>query len=257
MKKILNVFLMFSLMLGLLGCQSFGRKFKDFLNNGKKTPKKIVAKKPQRSFSSHPNYYKAPHRKYKRTTRETLANENQLASRSGSLWIMEGQGSYLFSQNIMRMIGDPIAIRIEGEPRQQLESKSNVIKELIEKLKVRKQSRARRLASAKKAAAARAKGATAAPTATAKEEKSASTAGQKKRASAFSIQSVPTRIVERLVDGNYRVKGSQPFLIGQREYKTIVTGVVRAEDFSEDGISATKLIDPKFDIVSSRRGSVQ
>ena len=69
----------------------------------------------------------------------------------------------------------------------------------------------------------------------------------------FPVKSVPTRIVERLVDGNYRVKGSQPFMIGKREYKVIVTGIVRAGDFSDGGISAGKLIDSKFDIVSQRR----
>jgi flagellar L-ring protein precursor FlgH len=42
-------------------------------------------------------------------------------------------------------------------------------------------------------------------------------------------------------------------LIGPREYKIIVTGIVRAEDFNEEGISATKLLDSKFDIVSARR----
>ena len=58
----------------------------------------------------------------------------------------------------------------------------------------------------------------------------------------------------RLVDGNYRVKGSQPFMIGTREFKVIVTGIVRAEDFNEEGTSASKLLDPSFDIVSSRKG---
>ncbi|HMN67607.1 MAG TPA: flagellar basal body L-ring protein FlgH, partial [Bdellovibrionales bacterium] len=66
-------------------------------------------------------------------------------------------------------------------------------------------------------------------------------------------KNVPTRIVERTLEGNYRVKGSQPIMIGNREYKVIVTGIVRAEDFNEEGIGAGKLLDPKFDIVSARR----
>ncbi|NJL26084.1 MAG: flagellar basal body L-ring protein FlgH [Calothrix sp. SM1_5_4] len=69
----------------------------------------------------------------------------------------------------------------------------------------------------------------------------------------FNVKNVPTRIVERTLEGNYRVKGSQPFMIGNREYKVIVTGVVRAEDFNDEGIPASKLLDPKFDIVSARR----
>ena len=64
---------------------------------------------------------------------------------------------------------------------------------------------------------------------------------------------VPTRIVELLKDGNYRVKGDQPFMIGKREYKVIVTGIVRPADFDDAGISAEKLLDPKFDIVSLKR----
>jgi flagellar L-ring protein precursor FlgH len=46
----------------------------------------------------------------------------------------------------------------------------------------------------------------------------------------------------------------QPFMIGKREYKVIVTGVVRPEDFDDAGIEAGKLLDPQFDIVSSRKG---
>jgi flagellar L-ring protein precursor FlgH len=42
-------------------------------------------------------------------------------------------------------------------------------------------------------------------------------------------------------------------MIGNRDYRVIVTGIVRAEDFSEDGVSATKLLDPKFDVVSARQ----
>ena len=68
----------------------------------------------------------------------------------------------------------------------------------------------------------------------------------------FSVKTVPTRVVERMVDGNYRVRGTQPFMIGTREYKVIVSGIVRAEDFNEEGISASQLLDANFDIVSSK-----
>jgi flagellar L-ring protein precursor FlgH len=63
---------------------------------------------------------------------------------------------------------------------------------------------------------------------------------------------VPTRVVERMVDGNYRVRGMQSFMIGQREYKVIVAGIVRAEDFNEEGINASQLLDSSFDIVSAK-----
>ena len=43
-------------------------------------------------------------------------------------------------------------------------------------------------------------------------------------------------------------------MIGKREYKVIVTGLVRPEDFNDAGISAEKILDPQFDIVSSKKG---
>jgi flagellar L-ring protein FlgH len=73
----------------------------------------------------------------------------------------------------------------------------------------------------------------------------------------LKVNEVPTRVVERLVDGNYRVRGAQPFMIGSREYKVIVSGVIRSEDFNENGISSTQLLDSSFDIVSSRGSEVK
>ena len=58
-------------------------------------------------------------------------------------------------------------------------------------------------------------------------------------------------------DGNYRVKGTQAFMIGRRECRVIVTGVIRSNDFNDEGISAAQLIDPKFDILSQRKNTVQ
>ena len=71
----------------------------------------------------------------------------------------------------------------------------------------------------------------------------------------FDVKNIPTRIVERLVDGNYRVKGSQGFMIGKREYRVIATGVVRADEFTESGVPASKLLEPRFDIVSAPKGT--
>ena len=55
-------------------------------------------------------------------------------------------------------------------------------------------------------------------------------------------------------DGSYRVKGTQAFMIGKREYKVIVTGIVRPDDFNEDNTSAAKLLDAQFDVVSTKKG---
>ncbi|MNL31973.1 Flagellar L-ring protein [compost metagenome] len=70
-----------------------------------------------------------------------------------------------------------------------------------------------------------------------------------------NVETVPSKIVEKLPDGNYRIKGQQPFMIGKREYKVIVTGLIRPEDFNDEGITSQKLLDPQYDVVSIRRNS--
>jgi flagellar L-ring protein precursor FlgH len=242
------------------GCANFGYKLKSFLR-GEEAP--AQANKPQaenfeKKFSEIPSYLKGPQRQYKRVTKSTLESEAQLEDSSGSLWVMEGQGAYLFAQNIMRMIGDPIGIKIDGEPKEQLESKVKIITDLINRLA------SKRIEAARKIAAAQTNDKNKKDTPENKNNEKtkpndANASGNKEIENKdeleanFPVKTVPTRIVERLVDGNYRIKGSQPFMIGKREYNVIVTGIVRAEDFAEDGISSTQLLDPKFDIVSKKR----
>jgi len=244
----------------LVACANFGVKLKSFLR-GEDAKSKMSARPSTnygQKFSDRANFMRGPVRQYKkRTTKANLENDSKLSDRSGSLWVMEGQGAYLFSQNIMRMIGDSLSIRIDGEPKEQLESKAKVISNLLSRLNRRR----RAAAEARRLAALRAQ----------KKNKTNKKAGKDKAAqnpsqpnsgggtkednveANFPVKSVPTRIVERMTDGNYRVKGSQPFMIGKREYKVIVTGIVRAGDFSDGGISAQKLVEPKFDIVSKKR----
>jgi flagellar L-ring protein precursor FlgH len=253
--RIYSIGLLGALLISQAGCANFGKKVKAFL--GGKPMSEAEEPLPQGrhshrpSYNSNPNFVPGVQRQYKRTSKEKLQNQARLDSSAGSLWVMEGQGAFLFSQNIMRMIGDPIAVRIDGEPREQLSNKAQVVRDLLEKIK------ARRRALAEKELAKNGN----------KTRKADDKADLRKPASTnkapgsekndFAVKSVPTRIVERLVDGNYRIKGSQPFMIGSREYKVIVTGVVRAEDFTDDGISASKLIDSSFDIVSTRRKDAQ
>ena len=238
--------------ISLFGCGGLGKKLKTFLGGktNASSANSVGSMKSIRGFKNSGNVRIGPDRKYNRMTKKKLRETSALSERSGSLWVMEGQGAYLFSQNIIRMIGDSIAIKIEGDPKQQLESKVKIIKKLLAKLRQRRQARARKLASQPKGESGK-KG---------KKKKNgrkkapAKSAEDKELEDAkLSVKTVPSRIIERMVDGNYRIKGSQPFLIGNREYKAIVTGVVRAEDFSEDGINASKLIDSKFDIVSVRK----
>ncbi len=242
----------------ITGCGSFGKKLKAFLG-GKPiesaTTQQPVARKPSSmKFSDTPNHLAGPRRQYKRVTKKTLEEEALLNSGTGSLWVMEGQGAYLFSQNVVRMIGDPVPVRIEGDSKDQLQTKANVIRKLLDQLDARAkaQALARQRRPAGKAAPE-----TKPEAGGEKEnaEKANATVAQKsaKPQDNFNVNNVTTRVVERTVDGNYRVKGSQPFMIGNREYKVNVTGIVRAEDFNEDGISSKDLLDPNFDIVGVRR----
>src|SRR5690606_26806234 len=73
-------------------------------------------------------------RQYKRMNREKFEEEADLRPEAGSLWVMEGQGAYLFSQNQMRMVGDLLNVRIEGSPKTQLRTKVRVIARLLERL---------------------------------------------------------------------------------------------------------------------------
>jgi flagellar L-ring protein precursor FlgH len=234
------------------GCASFNRKLKGFLggNSAEETKKVSTLTK----FSESGDVAPRVNRQYKRTTKESLSNESALDAKAGSLWVMEGQGAYLFSQNVVRLIGDPLAVTLDGDPRDQLQSKVTVIKKLLAKIEERQKARLRNPAGAdgeteESADAKEEKG----KKKDKKSEPAQQQAAQKEEPADFSVKNVPTRIIERTLEGNYRVKGSQPVMIGSREYKIIVTGIVRAEDFNDDGISAGKLLDPKFDIVSARR----
>lgn len=232
------------------GCAGFGQKLKSWM--GGESNEAAKAKPRLMKFSDNSNVKKGPDRNYKRVTKKKLEDQSQLNSRSGSLWVMEGQGAYLFAQNSVRMIGDSLVVKLDGEARNQVTGKVDVIKKLIDRLENR-----RRLASieaAKEKAKAEGKKTptrpTPSPSPTSAKENGPSNDN-------FNVKVVPTRIVERLLDGNYRVKGSQPFMIGKREYKVIVTGIIKSEDYNDEGVSANQLLDPKFDIVSTRRSMTQ
>ncbi len=242
---------------GQIGCASFNRKIKGWLGGTSSETKQAST---MTKFSDGGEVSPRVRRQYKRTTKETLRDQSALDAKSGSLWVMEGQGAYLFSSNVIRLVGDPLAVQLDGDPKDQLQSKVTVIKKLLAKIEERQKARLRNPAGANAA--------TANPTEETAEAKDEKTKDKKDKAAKaapeqekskeelladFNVKNVPTRIVERTLDGNYRVKGTQPFMIGSREYKIIVTGIVRAEDFNEEGIVSSKLLDPKFDIVSARR----
>jgi flagellar L-ring protein precursor FlgH len=240
------------------GCASFNRKLKAFLGGGSSnTAEAPAAKGNLTTFSENGDLPPRVRRQYKRTTKESLADQSSLDSKSGSLWVMEGQGAYLFSQNIVRMVGDALPVTLEGDPKDQIQSKVNVIRKLVAKIEERQRQRLRDPASTgaegEEESGAAEKGGKKDKEKDKQKANASASQPEKTTDADLAVKYVPTRIVERTLEGNYRIKGTQPFLIGNREYKIIVTGVVRAEDFNDEGIPASKLLDSKFDIVSARR----
>jgi flagellar L-ring protein precursor FlgH len=231
----------------LSGCASISKAWRSLVGHEEDPVAKVTTPR----FSETDTMKVSGDKQYRRMNRQRFEDEADLKADAGSLWVMEGQGAYLFSQNQMRMVGDLLNVKIDGAPKTQLQTKTKVISNLLSRLE---NSQARGLASVPAQAAAPAAGAGAAAEALAAAGAGADKAAATPDASGFNVGVVPTRIVEQLKDGSYRVRGMQPFMIGKREYKVIVTGVVRPEDFDDAGIEAGKLLDPQFDIVSSRKG---
>lgn len=232
MKKALSIFSFFILLTSVTGCASFGKSLKEFLGGDVSPKKRKLNKSPKVVGKVDKN------KKFRRTDHKTLQEKSQLGADSGSLWIERGQGSYLFAQNTNRLIGDLVNVEIKGHPKKQIQTKVKVINDLIDRIK--KQNQARQLTEAGK-----------------KDKKKVDELAGKPgddgdKENDFDVKVVPSRITNIMKDGSYTVKGDQPFMIGKREYKLVVEGIVRQEDFDDQGISAESLLDPKFDIVTAR-----
>ncbi len=247
----------------LSGCASLNKSLRGLF--GKEQPQQEVQHKNESPrFSKQDNVKLNTARKY-RMTKERMEQESDLGQGAGSLWAMEGQSAYLFSPNTSRLIGDLLNVKLEGAPQKQLQTKVRVIAKLLDRIDHPENPLLRAPASQANAPAA---GATPAPGAAGANPANANPAAGAANAAAappanddappktdakFDVATVPTRITEILKDGSYRVKGIQPFMIGKREYKAIVTGIVRPEDFNDDGIMASKLLDSQFDIVNNKK----
>lgn len=256
------------IMAGLSGCASIRKQARSLVGSDSNAAAQPTAPR----YSDNQNMRYNSDRKYRRMTKSQMEDESELNSQAGSLWVMEGQGSYLFSQNQVRQLGDLLPVAVEGNPRQQLQSKVRVISKLLERLEAPSRGLASTRGAGQGAAGsnpqtvpqgASKEGTADSNTPAGAADPNGAGAGATAQKEGMpskddliaSIQTVPTRVVEQLKDGSYRVKGIQPFMIGRREYKVIVTGIVRPEDFDERGIDSSKLLDSQFDIVSSRKGS--
>lgn len=206
-------------------------------------------------YNDNPNHGVWGNRQYKKTTKSQLEEDSDLDSRAGSLWVMDGQQSYYFSQNKIRKEGDFLNVKLEGAAFKQVETKVNVIKTLLQELEdqEKESSGLDKLTQSKPAENKDTRAPATAPATEAKK-----TPGKEEEKGELSdVGPIQTRIIERLADGNYRIKGQQPFMIGKRDYKVLVVGIVRPEDYNDEGISSSKLIDPQFDVVSIRKKEAQ
>lgn len=196
-------------------------------------------------YSENPQMGVPSNRQYRRMTRSAMEEESQLHSQAGSMWVNEGQTSYLFVQNKTRREGDILNVKLDGAAQRQVETKVKVIKKLLQQLE-------EPAGGELKQQLATANGTGGREPAAAPPVKPPEPAADDKE-ELKDVELITTRLVERTPDGNYRVKGAQPFMIGKREYKVIVIGLIRPEDYNDEGVSSTKLLDPQFDVVSVRR----
>ena len=241
----------------LQGCSSFGQTLKGWMGGSPSNPDPGTHGPPVTSYNNTPNVMVGQERKYKRVTKDNFADDQKLEDNAGSLWRREGQGSYLFSQNNLRIIGDIVSVQVEGKAAENLTAKLTIIKTALAKLEA--PIVIRRPASqgvpkpdgkpdAKTDTNAKADGTQAGAATDGKEQDD-----QKIKDQIGKFDEVPCRIVEKNPDGSYRIKGQSPIYVGRREYRLIVTGVVRPEDLSSDQINSGKMLESKFDLVATNK----
>lgn len=243
------------------------------------------ATEPLLKYSDMNNMAPPTDRNYKRMTRQKMEEEADLQETAGSLWLMDGQTSYLFSQNKHRNEGDLTSIKVEGTALKLIENKVAVIQDLLgvleeQRIKADEENKVieaekQRLAEEEKriqdqelakkdpnydpfAGQYPADLADPKKRQPASEKKPASTAKAKAKAKdgvvdLKEVSIIPSRIVEKTKDGLYRVRGQQFLTIMKKPYKVIATGLIRPEDFDDNGISSSKMRDPQFDVIHIKR----
>ncbi len=239
---------------------------------------------PMLKYSNNNNMAPPSDRDYRRMTRLKMEEEAQLQASAGSLWVMEGQSSFLFSKNKHRTEGDPTSIKVEGVAMKLIESKVAVIQDLMKDLEeqriqaeaeLKKQNEEKeRLAAqerlAKEEALAKntpqydpyagqypadlaAEEAKRKPAAVTDKKTETAKSAKEPAVDLKEVALIPSRIVERTNDGMYRIRGQQFITIKKKPYKVIATGLVRIEDFDDTDISSNKLRDAQFDVIHMKR----
>jgi flagellar L-ring protein FlgH len=203
-------------------------------------------------YSSQGYLPQVQQRDYIRMTKERLEKENDVGSQAGSMWVMDGQGSYLFVQNKQRKQGDVFRIKLEGSALKQAKMKVSVIKKLLAQI----EQENKKIKEVQRLSNKDSLNSSSSSVASPKEETSRQVAShqeQDKEGSEFlDTELVPARIIENSKDGYYRVTGQQTFVLGQKDFKVLITGLMKVEDLSEEGTSSEKLLDSEVDVLSVR-----
>ncbi len=256
-------------------------------------PEPAVDNEPVAKYSTDPNYAPVTDREYSRMTKQKMEDESGLQAGAGSLWVMEGQTSYLFAQNKQRRQGDPTRIKMEGAALKQLELKVTIIQDLLNELEKQKQQAENeqkrkeldqlkaekektRLAEIdkekekiisenkagenpkdddiQKMAEENVKKRMPAEINTDLNKKEELTVAKKEeKPDLKEVDLIPSKIIEKTAEGMYRISGQQLLTIKKRPYKVIATGLVRPEDFDDLGINSSKLLDPQFDVIHIKK----
>lgn len=289
MKSISKILMLGASLFLVLGCATVERLFESSADakksantpatdtdaNGEVVP---VVEAEIETYSKNSQMIPAVDRNYKRMTKARMEEESDLQAGAGSLWIMDGQKSFLFAQNNKRREGDPTSLKVEGNAMKQVQLKVNTIQDLLNdleeqrrqaELEQKKQEAEKiRLADVEiefkkimdsenppeeKVAREQAEKAI-------KDRKPAAVDAAKPvkvekeaKVDLKEIEMIPSKIVEKIEGGLYRISGYQTLSIKNRPYKVIATGLVRTDDFSDQQISSNKLVDPQFDIIHLKK----
>ncbi|MEQ1722729.1 MAG: flagellar biosynthesis protein FlgH [Pseudobdellovibrio sp.] len=248
----------------------------------------VTEEEPVTKYSEINNMAPPSDRQYKRMTRKKMEEESELYSSAGSLWKMEGQTSYLFAENKHRREGDPTSIKMEGAALKMIENKVAVISDLLKQLETqrtqaeedskRAEEEKIRLAQAEEEKKLRAdriakgelvvdpmeeeqfqqKAMADAKAATDLRKPAAVGSNKSDKEEKFDLKDVeiiPSKIVEKMSDDTYRIRGQQYLTIKKKPYKVIATALIRAEDFNDGGVSSNKLLDAQYDVIHVKRAA--
>ena len=214
-------------------------------------------------------------RQYKYITRDDIERQSKVDEGAGSLWVMNGQSPYLFSENQILFHGDPVYIEMVGGPKSEIFLKAKKIHSLLRKRYIKrikeknKKERERQMLSSilsklqpseERMPANEEK---TEPEENSFVEKKGGLKEEKWGFAPFSME-VPLlfgKVEQRLPSGSYRIKGQGSFtvelkqgdiMVDSNEYQLFGMGEIRPDDLKENKVKADKILDGQFYIAGSK-----